>query len=105
MHALATRPSRSASLSWLHDGYRKGSSKEFLRGLRDCCLSKGNADFHMAAADLGVVGAQQRAQLLALRGLLGHGLLLHCLTMRHRVDYGISSRCAHHWLAEARTGP
>lgn len=26
--------------------------------------------------------------LLALRGLLGHGILEHCLSKRHRVDYG-----------------
>jgi hypothetical protein len=23
-----------------------------------------------------------------LRGLLGHGLILHCLSKRHRVNYG-----------------
>ena len=29
-----------------------------------------------------------RDALLTLRGLLAHGLLEHCLRLRHRVDYG-----------------
>jgi hypothetical protein len=34
----------------------------------------------------------KKDHLLALRGLLDRGLLLHCLQRRHRVHYGIS-RC------------
>lgn len=32
----------------------------------------------------------QKAQLLALRGLLACNLMLHCLQKRHRVHYGVS---------------
>ncbi|CAM9849170.1 unnamed protein product [Discosporangium mesarthrocarpum] len=32
----------------------------------------------------------QVAQLLALRGLLAHGLLFHCLQKRERVEYGVA---------------
>ena len=34
----------------------------------------------------------QCSHLLALRGLLAYGLLEHCLTRRHRVDYGVDPR-------------
>ena len=30
-----------------------------------------------------------REALLALRGLLAHGVLAHCMRLRHRVDYGV----------------
>lgn len=36
--------------------------------------------------------AHNRDQLLELRGLLGLGMLHHCLLKRHNVDYGIN-RC------------
>ncbi len=32
----------------------------------------------------------ERADLLALRGLLGCEVLQHCLQMRHLVDYGVN---------------
>jgi hypothetical protein len=35
----------------------------------------------------------QAAFVLAVRGLLAHGILQHCLQKRHRVDYGVF-RCA-----------
>jgi hypothetical protein len=31
----------------------------------------------------------EKAFVLALRGLLAHGILQHCLQKRHRVDYGV----------------
>jgi hypothetical protein len=34
----------------------------------------------------------QLMQLLAMRGLLACGMLAHCLSRRHRVDYGVDSR-------------
>ena len=34
----------------------------------------------------------QQNQLLALRGLLAIGMLEHCLSRRHRVDYGVDAR-------------
>jgi hypothetical protein len=34
------------------------------------------------------------AQLLSLRGLLGGGVLIPRLSLRHRVDYGINFKCA-----------
>lgn len=33
--------------------------------------------------------ADQLASLLALRGMLAHGLLAHALQKRHGVDYGV----------------
>jgi hypothetical protein len=39
---------------------------------------------------LGALGEDQKAQLLALRGLLGCGLLVHGLQKRHQVDYGVN---------------
>lgn len=33
---------------------------------------------------------EQQALVLALRGLLACGLLLHSLQRRHRVDYGVN---------------
>lgn len=42
---------------------------------------------------LSCLPAEKLHQLLAARGLLASGLLLHCLQSRHRVDYGIN-RCA-----------
>ena len=41
---------------------------------------------------------ERRDQLLALRGLLGHGVLEHCLEKRYRVDYGTAER----WGAPSR---
>jgi hypothetical protein len=35
---------------------------------------------------------QQKADLLAFRGLLAHGVLVHCLKQRFRVNYGLKSR-------------
>ena len=40
----------------------------------------------------GSINALQLDQLLALRGLLATGLLEHCLSRRHRVDYGVDTR-------------
>lgn len=31
----------------------------------------------------------QAAFVFAVRGMLAHGILQHCLTKRHRVDYGV----------------
>ena len=36
--------------------------------------------------------SEPRDQLLALRGLLAYGLLEHCLTKRHHVDFGVDRR-------------
>ena len=41
---------------------------------------------------LGSINELQCDQLLALRGLLAMGMLEHCLTRRHRVDYGVDGR-------------
>ena len=41
--------------------------------------------------DNNIVAAKQE-QLLALRGMLAHGLLEHCLCRRWRVDYGVDPR-------------
>ena len=36
------------------------------------------------------LGEEERAGVLALRGLLACGVLEHCLQMRHLVDYGVN---------------
>jgi hypothetical protein len=44
----------------------------------------------------------QAAFVLAVRGLLAHGILQHCLQKRHRVDYGVF-RCAGQHAGESCT--
>lgn len=46
-------------------------------------------------------GSEREAVLLAARGLLGSGVLFHCLSLRHRVNFGINQRCALHLRYEA----
>lgn len=36
------------------------------------------------------LGKMQMNDVLILRGLLAHGIALHCLQMRHRVDFGVA---------------
>jgi hypothetical protein len=36
------------------------------------------------------LGDEQRSDVLALRGLLAGGILVHCLQKRHRVDFGVA---------------
>jgi hypothetical protein len=43
--------------------------------------------------NLASLPSDKQHQVLAARGLLACGLLLHCLQSRHRVGYGIN-RCA-----------
>lgn len=43
-------------------------------------------------AEISGVAEDSRAQLLALRGLLGHRTLEHCLVKRYNVDYGTTMR-------------
>ncbi len=40
----------------------------------------------------------QAAFVLALRGLLAHCVLSHCLAKRHRVDYGVFRSALRGWL-------
>lgn len=41
-------------------------------------------------AKLSSLSSDKQHQVLAARGLLACGLLLHCLQSRHRVGYGIN---------------
>ena len=67
-------------LRWLKD-----YSAEALAMVKDSVLngSKG-ADMRFALLE------HQRLQLMCLRGLFAHELLAHCLTKRHRVEYGVA---------------
>jgi len=94
LHTLVTEPPQLAALSWLHAAYVQARRpNEFLDILYGCCLNP-RSSFAASAKKMGASAPEHRLQLLTLRGLLAHGLLVHCLTMRHRVDYGISSRCS-----------
>jgi hypothetical protein len=48
-------------------------------------------DFRVATANLQLSDKEQD-QMLALRGLLGHRCLKHCLLMVYRASYGLTSR-------------
>jgi hypothetical protein len=97
--AVFTRP-RARNLQWcaaLHAQHGERVLAPFIS-----CVTQSGSDFTAEAAKLGVglsgepaVNSVSKAQLLALRGLLAGDLLLHCLTLRHRVQYGINDKqCA-----------
>lgn len=51
--------------------------------------------FNGPAAKLGISqDCAEREQVLALRGLIGMRVLEHTLQRRHRVDFGLTERCA-----------
>lgn len=57
-------------------------------------VTEPSVDIHWLGA-LGLlkdVDPLQVAMLLALRGFLACGVLVHCMTLRHRVDYGVDDR-------------
>jgi hypothetical protein len=92
--ALLKRKSHEPSLWWmraLHDSQDEQLCEAFLQ----CCLDVQH-DFAQSALKLGITDddGERMEQLLTLRGLLGYGVLMHCLAMRHRVVYGISTQCA-----------
>lgn len=90
---------RSKAFYWLHAMSQSADSAARLAALIDVCADT-EAPLHEAAARLGPGpdadgGARAlEAQLLCLRGLLGCGVLVHCLAMRHRVEFGLNTRCA-----------
>ena len=95
-NALATavfqRP-RSRALQWLAPLSRARNGALLRHFL--ACVTLAHSDFNGEADALGVgKGTDERAQLLALRGQLGGGVLVHCLMLRHRVAYGTNERCA-----------
>ena len=45
---------------------------------------------HVVHFDTGIIDTGRLDDILALRGFLAHGLFLHCLTKRNRVDYGVN---------------
>ena len=53
------------------------------------CMTDPLADASAALARM-ELGEEERAGVLALRGLLACGVLEHCLQMRHLVDYGVN---------------
>lgn len=93
--ALCRNQGRTKVLAWC-GSYFEQRGAAFVDALL-LCLDM-HVPFEAAAANLGVVeegdGKARTALLLCLRGLLGAGVLLHCLSLRHRVDYGIHLRCA-----------
>lgn len=76
-------------LSWL-----TALSPDRYRDFQDCCMNTA-VDFNGPAAKLGISqGCAEREQVLALRGLIGMRVLEHTLQRRHRVDFGLTERCA-----------
>ena len=85
LHPAAGSPSE-ADMSWLHD------LRHVLGGtttLREFITNTGVDATSILARERCGEGAHYDA-LLALRGLLGFGMLEHCLTKRHRADYGFA---------------
>ncbi len=65
-------------------------------GVKKSVLMKFMSDVHVTAEDAlhacsESLSSQEKADLLAFRGLLAHGILIHCLKKRFRVDYGLKS--------------
>lgn len=56
------------------------------------CISDPSVDAHalMSGMPAGQLNQAERADVLALRGLLACGVLDHCLQMRHLVDFGVN---------------
>jgi hypothetical protein len=94
---LLQQKSRSKSFDWC-SGMLKQGGEASLEALMDTCLQT-KIPFAKAINKLAPGFAirgdteAERAQLLCLRGLLGCGVLVHCLCLRHRVDYGVNHRC------------
>lgn len=66
-----------------------GNLEDFVKALVSCTDEFEDA----TAAVFGMLTEEKKHQMLALRGLLGHGVLEHCLQKRYRVDYGTAERC------------
>lgn len=103
LEALATglfqQEQRSKAFKWCHALCERDTTGKNLSAFVKTCLQT-STPFSEAAAKLdpmfaveGVADAQ-RTQLICLRGLLGYGVLIHCLSLRHRVNYGLNFRCA-----------
>ena len=101
--ALATglfrQQPRSKAFYWCQALSQSADSADRLAYLIDAVVSS-DAPFRAAVDELGggfgpdgSMSAHE-AQLLCLRGLLSCGVFVHCLMMRHRVDYGRNFRCA-----------
>lgn len=74
------------SLQWL--AYVPEQQRE---AVIQCCTNT-ECDPAAALSHCGPDGAEERAHLLMLRGLLAFRLLPHCLHMRHWVNFGIADR-------------
>lgn len=90
--------SRSKAFDWCNAMRKSKHAAAKLAALVDA-VARPEVPFRDAiqrlAAGFGADGGAdaQEGQLLCLRGLLGCGVLVHCLALRHRVDYGINFRC------------
>jgi hypothetical protein len=62
--------------------------EDLLELLVSCTVEFGAA----TSATFGMLTEDKRQQLLALRGLLGHNVLEHCLQKRHKVQFGTTER-------------
>jgi len=78
-------------MRWLRDTSVTRASDDIIKFLTDPNDALGRFMAMLTASSCPINGSQ-RAQLLALRGLLASGLLEHCLSRRHRVDYGVDPR-------------
>lgn len=86
MDALLRHPPRH--FAWLHE---HRNVPGLIAKVRTAVLDVDQPIDHTLKAE-DVPEDSQFADVLALRGLLGHGILEHCLQKRHRVDYGIPRR-------------
>ena len=65
----------------------RASKDTLVRLMTDAQVS---AETALGACGQGLTG-QERADVVAFRGLLAHGILVHCLKKRFRVDYGLKT--------------
>jgi hypothetical protein len=91
--SASTRAAPTRSLEWCNTLYKEFGDPALTNFL--ACCTGSDEDFHPSAEALGAAkGSGKMAQLLSLRGLLGGGVLIPRLSLRHRVDYGINFKCA-----------
>ncbi|KAG2486452.1 hypothetical protein HYH03_014899 [Edaphochlamys debaryana] len=91
LHWLKEHPLRARTLACMRSARRPAHSQLGAPGEGGSEAGGGGGGGGAAALPL---PPDRLAQVLALRGLLGCGLLEHCLQKRHRVDYGVDRSSA-----------
>jgi hypothetical protein len=86
VHSLFCTKSKSASLSTLN-WMKEIKSKKLIDRLEDFIINPCTSANILNESDL--LHQDYFQDLLVLRGLLGYEILIHCLKLRHNIDYGV----------------